>query len=168
MLTGRTSPENLTLADLYDVYESKLLRYATIMVGDPDWAEDLVQETFMRSISHLQLLGSLEPYQRLAWLRTVLKNHFIDQQRAHQREQAMVEQIVQETEIAASDSIPLLTGELLELAPEKDRDLLIQRYILGMNSQEISDQIGVPAATVRSRLHLALKKLRAIQKWKSL
>jgi len=78
LLTGSSSPENLTLADLYDIYESKLLRYATIMVGDPDWAEDLVQETFMRSISHLQLLGSLEPYQRLSWLRTVLKNYFID------------------------------------------------------------------------------------------
>ena len=168
MRTGSSHQKNLTLADLYDVYESKLLRYATIMVGDPDWAEDLVQETFMKSIAHLQLLGNLKPYQRLAWLRTVLKNHFIDQQRAHQREQEMVEQIIQETEIAESDLIPILTGELLELAPEKDRELLIQRYILGMNSQEISDQIGIPAATVRSRLHLALKKLRALQKWKSL
>jgi DNA-directed RNA polymerase specialized sigma24 family protein len=37
-----------------------------------------------------------------------------------------------------------------------------------MNSQEISDQIGIPAATIRSRLHLALKKLRALQKWKAL
>ena len=168
MRTGSSPQKTLTLADLYDAYESKLLRYAAIMVGDPDWADDLVQETFMRSISHLQLLGSLEPYQRLSWLRTVLKNHFIDQQRTHQREQEMVEQIIQETEVADDDSIPMLTGELLELAPEKDRELLIQRYILGMNSQEIGNQIGIPAATVRSRLHLALKKLRALQKWKSL
>ena len=44
MRTGSSPQETLTLADLYDVYESKLLRYATIMVGNPDWAEDLVQE----------------------------------------------------------------------------------------------------------------------------
>jgi DNA-directed RNA polymerase specialized sigma24 family protein len=29
-----------------------------------------------------------------------------------------------------------------------------------MTSQEIADELGIPAATVRSRLHLALKKLR--------
>ena len=83
---GTSSPDNLTLADLYDDYEAKMLRYAMIMVGDPFWAEDLVQDTFMRSIAHLSLLGSLAPYQRLAWLRKVLKNRFIDQQRSRQRE----------------------------------------------------------------------------------
>ena len=162
---GNTSQDNLTLADLYEAYEAKILRYATIMVGDPYWAEDLVQDTFMRSIAHLPLLASLEQYQRLAWLRTVLKNRFIDQQRTRQREQEMVQKIIQETEFAEDDPIPLLTGELLELAPEKDRELLIQRYIQGMTSQEISTQLGIPAATVRSRLHLATKRLRARQNW---
>ena len=166
MLTGLTSQNKLTLADLYDTYEGKMLRYARILVGDPSWAEDLVQDTFMRAIPHLDLLGRLEPYQRLAWLRQVLKNRFIDQQRARRREQEMVQQIIQETEFINDDDLPMLTQELLELAPEKDRELLTQRYFQGMTSQEIGQQLGIPAATVRSRLYLARKKLRARQKFR--
>jgi len=166
--TGTSSKDDLTLADLYEVYEEKLLRYARILVGEPFWAEDLVQDTFMRAIAHLSLLGRLEPYQRLAWLRRVLKNRFIDQQRAHMREQKMVDQIIQETQLAEDDDIPMLTRELLEMAAEKDRELLIQHYIQGMTSEEISNQLGIPAATVRSRLHLARKRLRARQKFSHL
>lgn len=165
MLTSSSSQSNLTLADLYDAYEQKMLRYAKILVGDPFWAEDLVQDTFMRAISHLAMLSGLTLYQRLAWLRRVLKNRFIDQYRARQREQEMVEQIIRETQLTDDDSIPILTRELLELAAEKDRELLTQRYILGMTSEEIGNQLGIPAATVRSRLHLARKRLRARQKF---
>lgn len=165
MRTSSSTLGDLTLADLYDAYEEILLRYATILVSDPFRADDLVQDTFMRSIAHLPLLGRLESYQRLAWLRQVLKNRFIDEQRARQREQEMVDQIIQETQLAEDDSIPMLTRELLELAAEKDRELLTQYYILGMTCKEISDQLGIPAATVRSRLHLARKRLRARQKF---
>ena len=119
----------------------------------------------MRAIPHLALLGSMEHYQRLAWLRRVLKNRFIDQQRGIRREQELVQQIVQETEFSGEDFIPLLTQELLDMAPEKDRELLTQRYLQGLTSQQIADQLGIPAATVRSRLHLARKKLRARQKF---
>jgi RNA polymerase sigma-70 factor (ECF subfamily) len=167
LLTGQ-SQGNLTLADLYERYEQKMLRYANILVGDPFWAEDLVQDTFMRTIPHLSLLGSLEPYQRLAWLRRVLKNRFIDQQRARQREAEIAQQIIQEMEVNEDDEIPMLTRELLELASEKDRELLSQHYLQGMTSQEMGQQLGIPAATVRSRLHLARKRLRARQKYSSL
>lgn len=142
-----------------------MLRYARILASDPSWAEDLVQDTFMRAIGHLSMLGRLEPYQRLSWLRRVLKNRFIDQQRAYQREQEMINQIMQETDVDEFDDVPMLTRELLELASDKDRELLTQYYFQGLNSQEISSQLGIPAATVRSRLHLARKRLRARQKF---
>ncbi len=164
LITGISNQDDLTLADLYDAYEGKMLRYAVILVGDLFWAEDLVQDTFMRAIAHLSLLNRLEPYQRLAWLQRVLKNRFIDQHRARQREQEMVQQIIQETEFIDDEDISMLTDELLEMAAEKDRELLIHHYLQGMTSQEIGVQLGIPAATIRSRLHLARKRLRARQK----
>ena len=56
---------------------------------------------------------------------------------------------------------PTFPLDLLDGVPDGDRDLLDRRYVLGMNSREIGDDLGVPAATVRSRLHLAIKRLRS-------
>ena len=47
------------------------------------------------------------------------------------------------------------------LVPEQYRDLFEKRYRLGMNSREIAEALGIPAPTVRSRLHLGMKKLRS-------
>lgn len=153
--------DGLTLADLYDAYEQKMLKYAMILVGDPPRAEDLVQDTFLKAIPHLDLLFRLKPYQRLSWLRRVLKNEFIDQQRAFRREEEMIQEIIQEIEPFEESEFPMLTEELLALASEGDRELLTMHYFQRMTSKQIGEQLNIPAATVRSRLHLARKKLRA-------
>jgi RNA polymerase sigma-70 factor (ECF subfamily) len=53
--------------------------------------------------------------------------------------------------------------ELLGSAPERYRQVLHRRFILGMTSEEIGRELGIPAATVRSRLYLARKWLRTHQ-----
>jgi RNA polymerase sigma-70 factor (ECF subfamily) len=54
----------------------------------------------------------------------------------------------------------MLAREMLDLVPERYRDVLYRRYLLGQTSEEISSAYGIPAATVRSRLYLARKWLR--------
>ncbi len=151
----------MTLADLYGAFEARLRRYATSLVRDPDRADDLVQETFIRAMAHLPLLEQLNRHQRRAWLYRVLKNVFIDEQRARRREQDLVEQLSQEARFATAPSPEGASLELLKLVPERYREVLYQRYVLGMTSTEIGQELGIPAATVRSRLYLARKWLRA-------
>ena len=64
----------MTFADLYEEYEEKLNGYALKLVRDPQTADDLVQETFIRVLGHLLLLEQLDPHQRRAWLYQTLKN----------------------------------------------------------------------------------------------
>jgi RNA polymerase sigma-70 factor (ECF subfamily) len=163
LLTGDSSSETLTLTNIYEAFEDKLLRYAMSLVRDPHKADDLVQDTFVRAIAHLPLLGRLNQHKRFAWLRQVLKNRFIDEQRANQREQKMIQKYIQKDQTVETVHAPLLTHELLSMASEADRELLTQRYLLEMTSDEIGHQLGIPAATVRSRLYLARKRLRSIQ-----
>jgi len=151
----------MTLADLYEEYEEKLHGYAQKLTRDPHAADDLVQETFIRVLNHLPLLEQLERYQRRSWLHQTLKNLFLDRQRASQRETALIERFAQESDSYAEPDAGRLETDLLSLAPEPHRELLEKRYILGMTSREIGAQLGIPAATVRSRLHLAIGKLRA-------
>jgi RNA polymerase sigma-70 factor (ECF subfamily) len=151
----------MTLADLYEEYEAALWRYARSLTQDGDRADDLVQEAFIRAMGHLGLLAMLKPYQRRAWLYQTLKNLFLDEQRARQRQEKLVEQLGQETPVEEFIPQEVTLTDPLRLVPERFRELVEKRYILGMNSQEIADEMGIPAATVRSRLHLALKDLRS-------
>ena len=150
----------MTLTDLYEEYELELRRYAGRLARDPDRAEDLVQEALIRAMGHLDLLGLLEPYQRRAWLYRTLKNLFLDEESARQREEALLEQMAQDVPLAGYRPQEIIWPDPFDLVPEKYRDLVRKRYVLGMTSQEIADELGIPAATVRSRLHLALKHLR--------
>jgi RNA polymerase sigma-70 factor, ECF subfamily len=155
--------DNLSISELYEEYSERLRRYATSLTRDTARADDLVQETFIQAMLHLGLLDGLNPYQRRGWLYQVLKNRFLDQQRAAKRRQALLEQMAQGEVAGFSTMNGMLPYELFDLAPERYRGLLRKRYIQGLTSDEIGRELGVPAATVRSRLRLAIEWLRSHQ-----
>ena len=161
------------IGDLYESYASPLRNQARRLVADGDSTDDLVQETFIRALGHLELLESLDPPKRRAWLYRTMRNLFLDKQRARQRdeafqttwrrhmkEEAFHEAFEQQMRTDAHPVVLVSMPEIMKRVPEKYRDLLHKRYVLGMTSEEIAKKIGVPAATVRSRLHIAIKKLR--------
>jgi len=151
----------MELADLYEEYEKMLRRYALSLTRDKDRADDLVQETFIRAMSHLQLLGILTPPQRRAWLYRTLKNLFLDELNACQRRENLAAQLAWQTPLVSELPAEVMSPNPFELVPEQYRDLVEMRYIQGMNSRKIAKELGISDATVRSRLHLALKKMRA-------
>lgn len=151
----------MTLDDLYASYEAPLQRYANSLAHDADRADDLVQETFIRSLGHLPLLEMLAAPQRRAWLKRTLKNLFIDEERSRQRQERLLQQLeVTETVSEQEVFAQVLTPNPLANVPDDVRELFEMRYTLGMNSTEIGEQLGIPPATVRSRLHFATEKLR--------
>jgi RNA polymerase sigma-70 factor (ECF subfamily) len=150
----------MTLAELYDEYEAFLQQSAQRLTGDSDRADDLVQETLIRAMGHLDLLALLVPGQRRAWLRTTLKHLFLDDEQARRRQAALLQQMQLEM---TEHAFPAPEAALLnpfDHVPERFREIVEMRYRLGMTSQQIAAQLDIPAATVRSRLHLALKEMR--------
>jgi RNA polymerase sigma-70 factor (ECF subfamily) len=111
-------------------------------------------------MGNLMLLQQLNPYQRQAWMYRVLKNLFIDGERRRERQEALYEHLAWETELDAAPATTMLARDMIDLVPERYRDVLHRRYILGQTSEEIGGAYGIPAATVRSRLYLARKWLR--------
>ena len=154
-----SSEDRMTLDDLYELYEDPLRRCARRWTRDPHRIEDLVQETMVRAMGYLELLGSLKAYQQRAWLFRTLRNLYIDEERAFQREEALLGQMGEDLDAAQGWEQTDLSNPF-DLVPEKYRHLVRMRYEWGMNSSQIADELGVPAATVRSRLRLALKQMR--------
>ena len=60
------------IAELYTVYRTELLKYCCMICGNVSDAEDLLQETFMKALSNLDLLEELGTKERRAWLSKLL------------------------------------------------------------------------------------------------
>src|SRR6266508_375921 len=77
---GRTG---LDPAQIVSEHRSRIYRYLLSMARDPQTAEDLTQETFLRA---LRGLGSLrEPAALVSWLYRLATNVFLDRVRAEAR-----------------------------------------------------------------------------------
>lgn len=151
----------MTLGNVFEESEARLHRHAMNLARDRDRADDLVSETFARAAANEAALRTLNSHQVQAWLFRTLKNLFIDEQRARQRQFDLVEQMTLEAEIAPYTVDELDSPEILEMVSRSDHELLMKRYVERMTSREIAHEIGIPAATVRSRLRAALQRLRA-------
>lgn len=148
------------LEDIYDFHEGSLRRLARSVSRNAAEADDLMQETFLRALSHSDLLQTLSPLQQRAWLSSVLRNCMVDLRRMERREC-----LVSEPEDVPAESG--IDGELeamdwLARLPLGMRDVVFKRYWLGMTGREISVSLGIPDGTVRYRLHMAVTMLR---KW---
>jgi RNA polymerase sigma-70 factor, ECF subfamily len=155
----------LQISDLYDACAPKLQRHARYLASNGDEADDLVQDTFVRAMGHLSTLADLPPGKREAWLYRTLRNLFIDRRRMYGREaklqEAFTEHLSSELSANTAPVVWVSVPEILARVPERDRELLRLRYVTGMTSHEIGSRLGIPAATVRSRLHTAIRRLRS-------
>ena len=146
---------------LYDKYEQLLLRFARSMTRNNDESEDLVQETFLRALSNIQLLGTLPDYQIKSWLFKVLKNCLIDKKRKEKFEVfSEFQEQENETLIETEIELKIMTEEALTQLSEKSRDIVYKRYWMCMTSSEIAKTLSIPASTVRYHLSSAMNLLK--------
>jgi RNA polymerase sigma-70 factor (ECF subfamily) len=154
------------VTQLFQDHAAQLRRYARGLTHDYDQAEDLVQEAFIKAAVHQEVLGQLNGRQRRSWLYAVLKNSFIDHVRRVKRQQKLLRGLADMVSADAPSTEYAGEINLFERVPDQYRVLLIQRYVFGMTSEEIAGELQVPAATIRSRIRLAIQWLRThTNKW---
>ena len=139
-----------------------LLRYARSLGASVTDAEDLVSTAFVRGCEHAQQLDALGDTQLRAYCFRRVKNAWIDILRKR-RPETLVEE-VREGESVWDDVSGLYVEQMLDRLPLNLRSCVYRRYILEENSTQIAQELGIPAATVRTRLRSAVIILRRIQK----
>ncbi|MBN1552393.1 RNA polymerase sigma factor [bacterium] len=147
------------IAELYDTYYDELKQYASARCINPDDAEDLLQETFLKAMTHIELLKILSHSQRRAWLYRVLKNIHIDLIRRRKFEIPTDDLI--EMPVNADPSNVMDTERLLSKIPVRFRNVMEMKYILGMTSNEISRILSMEPSSVRFRIYTAQHRLRS-------
>lgn len=149
----------MEVQDLYTKFYRELLAYCKAMTKNPSVAEDLVQETFLKALTHWDDLEDLSAGQCRAWLCRTARNAFIDQVRKQSRETP-----AEETALALAsfeeDLSRAAVSQLIARLPEAERALFTMRYFEGYNARELGEIFSLPSATVRSRLAAAKRRLK--------
>jgi RNA polymerase sigma-70 factor (ECF subfamily) len=151
---------------LMRAHQEPVFRLAYLLLGDPDEAEDIAQETFLRAYRGLWQFDSERPLR--PWLLRIASNL------AHNRHRSVGRYLSALTRFAQQDPEGI---KPTPLKPEDDsqalwlavgrlakpfQEVIYLRYFLDMSEIEMVDALDVPAGTVKSRLHRALTKLRGI------
>ncbi|MGG8405679.1 sigma-70 family RNA polymerase sigma factor [Streptomyces sp. 12297] len=132
--------------------------------GDAQRAEDLVQETLVRAWQHPEAWHTSHASMR-PWLFTVGRRLAIDARRARLSRPQEVEAESLELTAAVEDRV---TGAVTaidvrravsSLGPEH-REVLVEVYFRDRSVTEAARRLGIPAGTVKSRTHYALRALR--------
>ncbi len=161
---GKTAPERLRSA----IAEAApaVRRFLFGMCGDWHQAEDLAQEALLRAWrSRERFDGNAAA---TTWLFTIARNAWRDSLR-RRKVRPQVHAIQDITEPAGREPAPAAAAERGELAaavaaamaklPDEQREALSMRESRGLKFEQIAALLGVPAATVKSRVRYALLKL---------
>lgn len=152
-------------ADIINTYKNPL--YATIlrMTKDPELAQDLAQEVFIKIYEQL---GQYKDGSFKSWLYRVAINHTIDELRKKQYkvkneelEDAHLIEIEHPEFIYLKKERARLLEELLNELPEQERMIFLLRYNNELSYEEISQLLQISITDVRNRLHRSKKKMRA-------
>lgn len=160
------------LGDLVRLHHPQIYAYLARLSGDRELAKDLSQEVLLRCCTNL---GSLrQPGSFRAWMYRMAYRTFLDEHRRRGRRPRPDDgaaDLAALTEGTTADGVEqaLLRREecrrvraaLLALRPHH-RNALVLRFYHELSTEEIARVTGIPAGTVKSRLHYAIARLKAI------
>lgn len=169
-LVERAQKDPRAFAPLYDTYADMIWRFAISRLGDPERAQDVTSQTFVKAIRsigrfHPKLQGEGTSFP--AWLMMIARNTIIDEQRRH-RPTADITNPAIEPQLAHSstpESIAIRRDEqrrvrtaISQLSPKQQR--MVELRIAGYSGQEIADLMGMSLNGVRTAHSRAYSKLR--------
>jgi RNA polymerase sigma-70 factor (ECF subfamily) len=143
----------------------RLRRYARSLVFDSGSADDLVQNTLERALSHWHQFDQRRDM--LVWLVSIAHNAFLDQRRRDSRLSIVDPALADAAQDAHRSDPGADVGLRLDLAaalarlPLEQREPLLLVSVEQLSYAECAEALGIPIGTVMSRVSRARVALRA-------
>ena len=139
----------------------RLRAFAVSLCGNPDRADDLVQETLVKAWSHLD--SFVEGTNLPAWLFTILRNIYYSEYRKRRREVADSEGVMAArlaTPPAQNGHMDFLDfREALQKLPADQREALVLIGASGLSYEEAASICHCAVGTMKSRVNRARHRL---------
>ncbi|MEA2239772.1 MAG: hypothetical protein QOC81_4496 [Thermoanaerobaculia bacterium] len=157
---------------LYDRHSSTLYALLLRILANPDDAQEVLQETFVKAWTNAKMFDSVRGSD-VAWLISIARSRGIDRLRSRKirgdREDdagrelstgiGFVEKRTGADDAIESEERTAVRGAVAEL-PEAQRVALALAYFEGLSQSEIAARLGEPLGTIKTRMQLGMKKLR--------
>ena len=162
-----TAPDQVL--SLYSQHADTARALARKLLYDPCEAEDVVHEVFLTLFRRPECFDPDRGTSR-AWLLTVVRNRSLDhlRRRGPRLSKDLSEVADRLPDTSAPDVFEELDNaargqflwRLVDTLPPCQAELVRRSFVSGQTHQEIADATGLPLGTVKSRIRLALEKLR--------
>lgn len=159
------------LRSLYESTSSRLFGLALRIVGHKDWAEDVLQE------SYLQIWKTASGYRAtlsppLAWMGLLVRSRALDFLRRRRSERWHTHEGFDEVQLVPGEASlgPLQLAEAseqatvlyqcLERLEQRQRELVSLAYLRDLSHAELASQLKLPLGTVKTWIRRGLEQLR--------
>jgi RNA polymerase sigma factor (sigma-70 family) len=144
-------------------FQGRVYGLVVTMLRDPDLAEDVAQETFVRAWRHAATYDARRG-RVPTWLLAIARNLAIDRARLRVATPMDPELVASELELALEDATDdVAERERVRRAvgalPDDQRRALVLAMYAGRTAREISELDGVALGTVKTRIRAAMLKL---------
>ena len=148
-------------AELVRAHERVLFNLALRIVRQREDAQDLTQVVFVKAY---RKLGSFDQRNKFfSWIYRIMMNEAINLVRRRrpqeQLDPGMRAPNRSPEEEVVKEEVDFNVRQTVMQLPADYRDAIVLRHFLQMSHREISDLLGVPEKTIKSRLHSARRKM---------
>lgn len=158
------SGDEKALEELYDRFSSALYGVIHKIVKNEDLAQDVLQESFIKIWTHIKTFDPKRG-RLFTWCLNIARNLSIDKIRKSEykainqniEDSVYIVDSMKNTE-TATDTIGVKT--LVDKLEPDLRVLIEGAYFMGYTQQELSEMLQIPLGTVKSRMRLAMSKLK--------
>lgn len=161
------------LRGLYDLTATKLFGLALRITGRRDWAEDVVQESFVSIWHHA---GDYRPQVAapMTWMTAIVRNRALDCLRraaaarvpqTAELEQDLAEWLADEAagpaELAEASQQARALNRCLQRLEQSQRQAIMLAYLQDLSHAELAERLRAPLGTVKSWIRRGLERLRS-------
>jgi RNA polymerase sigma-70 factor (ECF subfamily) len=170
LLSGLATGDAELAATFVRRFQHTVFGVAIAVLGDPQLAEDVSQQTFERAWRHAQIYDSRRG-SVTTWLTAIAHNLAIDVARARRPVPVAPEDldtlldVVTDTptpeQLALADDASATLRSAVARLPREQGRALVMAGIYGMTARQIADVEQIPLGTAKTRIRAAMGKLRS-------
>ena len=146
---------------LMDDYGDMLVGLCAGLLADPDLAQDIAQETFLRAYRSLRRFDGRS---EKAWLTRIAVNLCRDQWKSrwfrHVDRRVTPDMLPEPSEAADESAEGVLKA--VQALPGPLREVIVLRYFEDMKVEEVTKALGISPTTLYKRLEMARQALRGL------